>query len=96
MSISSMCGGGFLDIPLVFDIFGYVLETMSRKIMSTTYDDYINAQYEYDDEALGECDVCGRLIYPEDCHYKIEGDLVHYECLHEYADRRGWYEYGRD
>ena len=38
-------------------------------------------------EIIGECAACGDLIYACDDVYDIEGDLVHEECLFDWAEK---------
>jgi hypothetical protein len=33
---------------------------------------------------VGDCAACGNLVYRDDQHYLIGGELVHYDCLHAY------------
>lgn len=36
---------------------------------------------------LGKCEGCGEPIYPYEEYYDIEGELVHWDCLREWADK---------
>lgn len=68
-------------------------------ITGFNYDDRLSAPYDYEDEGglIGECEICGRPIYQEDPHYKHDVNLIcdRSECLRDYVDSLGWYEYGR-
>ena len=55
----------------------------------------MNSAYECDGcgkcsgepKIVGECAVCGDLIYDYDERYDIEGELIHVDCLTDWAKK---------
>ena len=41
-----------------------------------------------EDEVFAECDQCGGEIYVGEEYYDIDGDLIHEDCLCDYARDR--------
>ena len=39
-----------------------------------------------DPKIIGRCAVCGDEIYEGETIYRIDGDLIHEECLREWAE----------
>lgn len=40
-----------------------------------------------DPEVVGECAACGDLIYAHEERYDIEGELIHADCLTDWAKK---------
>ena len=38
-------------------------------------------------KTVGECAACGDLIYSWEDRYNVEGEIIHYECLHDWAEK---------
>ena len=38
-------------------------------------------------EIVGECAACGDLIYAHEERYDIEGELIHEDCLSDWAEQ---------
>lgn len=41
---------------------------------------------EREPEGIGVCEYCGETIYAYETHYDIYGELVHEDCLREWAE----------
>lgn len=39
-----------------------------------------------EDKVYATCSHCGNEIYEGEMFYDIEGDYIHEDCLHDYAD----------
>jgi len=65
-------------------------------IATTNRDDWLSSPYDYPDESniIGECEICGHVIYKGEPHYRLDDVLIcdELKCLHEYVDRCGLYE----
>ena len=35
---------------------------------------------------IGVCEQCSDAIYEDDEHYDIDGDMIHWDCLRDWAD----------
>jgi len=46
----------------------------------TTCPDYLPPR------AIGICTGCGDVVYNSEERYEIDGELVHYDCLHAYHE----------
>lgn len=39
-----------------------------------------------EDKVFAMCDCCGGEIYEGEDYYSIDGELIHEDCLHDFAD----------
>ena len=46
---------------------------------------------DLDEPSIGKCACCGDPIYEDCSYYEIDGELVLWEHLHEYADKNWRY-----
>lgn len=38
-------------------------------------------------EVIGKCEHCGDNIYADEDYYDIEGEIIHEDCLREWAEK---------
>lgn len=44
-------------------------------------------QYHTEPSVIGKCEHCGDYIYADEDYYDIEGEIIHEDCLREWAEK---------